>query len=92
MNAQNEKIAHDVSITARRHMDISGVKEVISFDDSSIVLLTVCGEMNIEGSGIKIAVLDTDRGIVTLDGRIDSVWYAEERGKEKRGLFGKVFS
>ena len=91
-NEQEKK--HTLSMDARRHISISGVCEVESFDEQTVVLSTVCGEMAIEGSTLHIHVLSMDQGIVTLDGRIDSVTYYEREssGKgEKQGFFGRLF-
>lgn len=90
MEESVEKRVHKVSIDKRSHMDISGVCEVISFDEECVLLKTSCGEMSVEGSGIKIGVLDTDRGVVSLDGKIDALFYSDEREKGRGGLFGRL--
>ena len=90
MNLQENK-SHEIRIGQRKEMSVSGVKEVLSFDADSVVLRSVCGEMTIEGSGLKVGALDTDRGIVTLVGKIDSLYYSAEGAEEKRGFFEKLF-
>ena len=47
------------------------------------------GELVVEGEGIKIGALDTDRGVVTLSGRIDGFFYVSEEKNEKRGFFSR---
>ena len=47
--------------------------------------------MTIEGGDIHIGVLDIDRGVVTLSGRIDGIFYSNERAEEKRGLVSRLF-
>jgi sporulation protein YabP len=80
---------HRLSLEKRERMDIGGVREVVSFDDVSVILKTDCGEMIIEGEKLKIGVLDTDKGVVELGGRIDAVYYSQT-GEVKRGkLFRK---
>ncbi len=79
---------HKISLDKRSHLEICGVSEVVSFDDASILLVTDCGEMNIEGKELKIGVLDTERGLVELDGRVDAIFYSEERGAKRGRLFG----
>ena len=71
-------------------MNISGVKEVESFDDACIILHTLCGELTIEGSGLRVGTLDVGSGMVSLTGRIDAVYYSKEESEKKRGLFGKL--
>ncbi len=91
MNIQSEKQIHEIHIGMRKEMNITGVKEVISFDETSVSLKSSCGEMTIEGSDLKVGVLDTDKGVVTLEGRIDTVYYSADTTEEKRGFFSKLF-
>ena len=89
----NENISgtekHDILIRSRKHIDITGVREVVSFDDRSVSMDTTGGEMTVEGEELKIGALDTDKGIVSVDGKIGAVIYYDNVGAEKRKLFGK---
>ena len=91
MNGQTEKKDHEWCVKARREMTVSGVKEVESFDETGIVLLTVGGEMTVEGSGMKIDVLDMDRGVVSCTGRIDGVFYSSEEREAKGSFLKRLF-
>ena len=91
MNGQTEKQNHIFSVQMRKEMSISGVKSVESFDENEVVLQTLGGEMTVEGNGIRIGILDTDRGMVTLSGRIDAVLYTDEADEQKKGFFGRMF-
>ncbi len=99
MNGQGDKrttasthaATYGFQVTARKEMSISGVKDVESFDEESVLLHTIGGDMTIEGKGLRIGVLDTDRGAVTLSGRIDGIFYSTEDGEEKRSFWGRLF-
>ena len=91
MNGQTEKQQHGFQVRLRKEMSISGVRDVESFDEGAVVLHTTGGDMTVEGKELRIGVLDTERGVVTLSGRIDGVFYSTEEREEKRGLFGKLF-
>ena len=81
---------NDIAIRSRRHIDVTGVKEVLSFDESSVSMITACGEMSIEGESLKIGTLDTEKGIVSVDGRIGAViYYDEPTGEGRKKLFGR---
>ena len=81
----------DIAIRSRKRIDITGVKEVLSFDDSSVSMITRCGEITVEGEGLKIETLDTDKGIVAVDGKIDAVIYFDHTDRpEKKRFFGKA--
>ena len=80
---------HEIKIIKRKEMSISGVEEVISFDEESVRLMSSEGEIYIEGEDIKIGVLDTDRGLVTLSGKINGVYYVSEDKGTKKGFFSR---
>ena len=92
MNTEKGKFGspdHECHIRARAHADITGVREVLSFDDVSVVLVTSCGEMTVEGHELRVGTLDTERGIVAVDGHISSVCYIDDSSKKKRGWFSR---
>ena len=84
--------SQELRLIHRKKLEISGVLEVIRFDDNFALLSTDCGKLNIEGKNIKIGVLDTDKGVVFLDGDIDAIYYTDENKAQKNGFFGKFFS
>lgn len=89
---KREHLVHHISLQAREALEVKGVTDVISFDDQSVVLDTVCGNMAVEGNSLHIRVLNVEQGIVSMDGRIDSInYYETESTKDgKRGLFGRL--
>ena len=91
VKAGQDKPIHSINLVSRANMDISGVREVLSFDDAGAVISTVDGEMTVEGSGIKIGELNTKDGCVTLGGRIDAIYYSEETPERKRSGLRKLF-
>ena len=90
MGATEIKKEHEIKMLKRKEMIISGVSEVISFDEESVRLMSLDGEMYIEGEAIKIGVLDTDRGVVTLSGKINGFYYVGEEKNEKKGFFSRL--
>ena len=82
---------HECIIKCRNHVEITGVKEVTSFDEGVVMLVTDCGEMTLEGEGLRIGTLDTDRGIVSVDGKVSSVYYTDSvtNKKSRRSLFSR---
>ena len=85
---------HDITLKSRTQMHICGVKEIISFDDTAIILDTVCGEMTVEGERMHVSVLNVESGIVELDGQVNAICYYEGSSstvKEKNGFFSRFF-
>lgn len=90
MRGTDEKNLHELVLKDRKTMSVNGVKDVIGFDESDIQLVTDSGNMTIEGSGLHIKVLDVERGVVSLEGRIDGVFYSDSDSGEKRGFWGRL--
>ena len=80
---------HECVIKHREHVDITGVKEVTSFDEGAVLLVTDCGDMMLEGDGLRIGTLDTDKGIISVDGKVNAIFYIETQKKSRRGLFSR---
>jgi sporulation protein YabP len=92
METQKEKCQQILQLTMRKQLEVNGIIDVVRFDDLAVVLQTVCGELTVEGSGLKMSVLDTDKGIVSLDGQVDSIYYSDDIKETKKKLFGRVFN
>lgn len=90
MSASEIKKEHEIKAFKRKEMVVSGVCEVISFDEEGVRLMSVEGEIYIEGEDIKIGVLDTDKGIVTLTGKINGFYYVNDDKGVKRGFFSRL--
>ena len=85
-----EKARGEIALIGRGEMRISGVEEVVNFDDEGVRLKSVDGELYIEGNDIRIGTLDTERGMLSLTGRINGMYYANDPDKQKKGFFGRV--
>lgn len=84
---------HSLSITDRAYMEISGVVDVVSFDESSVSLVTELGSLEIDGDGLHISVLDVEKKKVILDGKVDSVYYSNDEVKKDssgKGFFSRL--
>ncbi len=82
-------VRHEICLKDRRSMTVSGVKEILSFDDQSVRIMTVGGEVEIDGDGLRVKVLDVERGCVVLEGHIDGINYQEEPS-EHRGFWSRL--
>lgn len=83
---------HGFIVRERAHVEIRGMTEVLSFDETSVALATTSGDMLIEGRELRVGVLDVKEGTVTVDGHIDSIYYRDEDNREgSRGLLGRLF-
>ncbi|MBC3515127.1 sporulation protein YabP [Neobittarella massiliensis] len=81
---------HNVIMENRNHLTVSGVVDIDSFSEDSIVLYTDLGELVIAGRDLHINKLSVETGELTLDGEVDSLTYYDGGPKEK-GLFARIF-
>ena len=92
--AKTGGVEHSLALQKRESMEVRGVTDVISFDEQEAVLDTVCGRLAIEGTDLRVHVLSIESGVVTMEGKINSVVYydTENDGKDgKNGFFGRIF-
>lgn len=84
---------HNVNITQRKNINISGVKKIENFDESEFLLETNMGFILIKGSNLEIIKLDTYQGDVSIKGKIDSLNYLEANKKQEKteSILAKLF-
>ena len=82
---KNVTLHTTLTIKERNLIVTNGIKNVISFDESFVSLQTEGGRICVEGEGLKIESLNPNDGEIRVTGRIDGVYYAEE--KRASGLF-----
>ena len=84
---------HNINITQRKNISISGVKKIENFDESEFLLETNMGYLMIKGSNLEIIELDTYQGDVTIKGKVNSLNYMEEGKKQDKqeSVFSKLF-
>lgn len=82
----------NITLENRKKMTLTGVEEVISFDDEKILLNTKLGVLTIKGQNLKMNKLDVQNGDVMINGEIYYIVYSgKEIKKEKEGIFARLF-
>lgn len=66
---------HFLKLSNRKSLELSGVNNVITFDEQEIVLDTALGTLFIVGEDLHINLLKLDEGKVALEGTVNSVMY-----------------
>ncbi|MDZ4957048.1 sporulation protein YabP, partial [Clostridium perfringens] len=73
-------------------LPLTGIEEVISFDDEKILLNTKLGFLTIKVSELKMNKLDVQNGDVIIVGNVSSIVYSGKEGKkEKENIVSKLF-
>ena len=79
------KRAHKLILNNRRTYNLTGVNDVLSFDEKEIILETEQGMLMIKGNDLHVNRLTLDKGEVDVDGRIDSFTDSEQSGVAGKG-------
>lgn len=78
---------HSLSLEERKTLSLSGVSEIISFDEASIILHTSLGTLIVHGNELKLKTLSIDGGQVEVSGMINELIYEENKIGGIRRLF-----
>ena len=87
-NKSRKAQAHSLTLNERRRLSLTGVEDVESFDDESILLRTAGGMLEIRGNGLRIETLSTDGGELSVEGKVDSLDYSEA-APNRRGFLSR---
>ena len=82
--------AHHILLEGREQLTVSGVEEVESFDENTIVMLTSRGTLVVRGEELHIEKLSLDGGDLKVEGTVDALTY-EDDGGERGGFLARLF-
>ena len=83
--------AHHVILEGRESLTVSGVEEVESFDENTIVMHTSQGTLVIRGENLHIEKLSLDGGDLKVEGDVDALTYEDGRDQRSGGFFSRLF-
>lgn len=85
-------VVQNIILENREKLSISGVLDVLSFDDQIVILETELGLLTVKGDNLRINKLSLDTAEVIIDGEIYNLGYSEKDADQKsNGLFSKIF-
>ena len=86
---ENISLPHKLTLNERKNLTMSGVTEVVSFDDTTVVLKTSLGALEVQGQQLQLKTLSIDGGQVAVDGHISALYYEEPR--PEGNFWGRLF-
>ena len=90
-NSSNVGVLQNLILENREKLNVTGVNDVLSFDDQVVIIETELGLLTVKGENLKINKLNIDTSEVIVEGRIDNLSYSEHQTKSEGGIFGKIF-
>ena len=91
-NLQTNNVIQNIVLENREKLSISGVLDVLSFDDQIVIVETELGLLTIKGENLKINKLSIDTSETIVNGNIMQIAYSENTvDKKGEGIFSKIF-
>ncbi|SNX54032.1 sporulation protein YabP [Thermoanaerobacterium sp. RBIITD] len=89
----NSNKQQNITIQNREKMQVTGVDNVVSFDDELVILETALGLLTIKGQDLHINKLNLDEGNVSIDGELVSLTYSDRSGimGKSGGFLSRMF-
>ena len=88
MTSQEIQLPHKLTLNERSALSMTGVTEVVNFDENTVVLRTALGTLEVQGQDLKLKTLSPEGGQVLIDGQISALFYEDPR--EKAGFWGRL--
>ena len=84
----NIKQNHSLILEDRKKLMLTGIKNVLTFDEETIILDSSYGKLAVKGSRLHILNFNTETGDLTAEGRINALIYTAE--EKSGGFFSKL--
>ena len=91
MPEDRKVLVHNLVMENREKLSVSGVIDVDSFCEDSIILYTDMGTLTIKGGNLHINKLSVDTGDLMINGDVDSLVYSNGIKNKGEGMFAKLF-
>ncbi len=82
---------HSISMENREFLSITGVIDVISFDEEIVVSETDEGILIVRGYDLHVSNLNLDGGQLTIDGKISSLSYDDTPAQKSSSFLKQIF-
>ena len=91
--SEEKKSKHSINILNRTNIKITGVIDVVSFDEEMIVSETELGVLILKGLNFHINKLNLDNGDLEIDGEIYNLVYEDKSSynKPNNSILSKIF-
>ena len=88
----NTGVIQNLILENRGKLSISGVNDVLSFDDQTVMVETELGLLTVKGEGLRINKLSIDTSEVIVEGDISYLAYSDKEMEKNKGtLISKIF-
>lgn len=84
-------IMQNIILENRKKLTLTGIKDVLSFDDEIVIVESELGLLNIKGTDLRVNKISVETGDVIVDGTIRAIEYSDKDITSKQGFMSKIF-
>ena len=84
-----EALPHKLQLSDRSKLTMTGVSEVVRFEETVVVLRTTLGMLEIHGQELKLKTLSPEGGQMMVEGQVEAMLYAQSR--QQGGWLSRFF-
>ena len=85
-------VMQNIILENREKLNVTGINDILSFDDQIIIVETELGLLTIKGEDLRINKLSIDTSETIVNGNIMQIAYSENTMEKKgEGIFSKIF-
>ena len=81
---------HVLTLSERGKLTVTGVDEVLRFDEPEVEMRTSRGDLIVRGAALHVGRLAIDTGELSIDGTVSEILYADEPARGE-GFFSRLF-
>ena len=89
MAEQQMAFPHKLALDQRNSLTMTGVTEVVSFDENAVIVNTELGRLTVQGQQLQLKTLSVEGGQIAVEGNIAALQYEEPR--QKGGWVHRLF-
>ena len=82
-------LPHKLTLNERKKLTMTGVTEVVSFEEDAVILKTALGTLVIQGRDLQLKTLSLEGGQVDVEGTVSALVYEEP--KRSGGVLHRLF-
>lgn len=83
------QMPHSLALKERKTLTMTGVTEVVSFDENAVIVNTDLGRLTVQGQQLQLKTLSVEGGQIAVEGNIAALQYEEPR--QKGGWMHRLF-
>lgn len=85
METAKATVSHSLILSDRKLLELKGVNDVRSFDETEVMLETELGMLLVRGKNLQVKRLTLEQGELSLEGEIEGLIYSQKVGRKKSG-------